>query len=100
MPKAAKRFASQRARGVPRSNNPETVRIREISQSRIGLPAEEHRIKTKFRTRLARAKKALRSSSEWINASSIERGRLETQCKTSIEEEKDKALRTVGTEWS
>jgi len=64
MPKVAKRFASQRARKIPLSNNPETIRMREISQFRIGLPAEEHRIKTKFRTRLARAMNAVRRSSE------------------------------------
>ena len=62
--KVAKRFASQCARKISLSNNSEIIRMREISQFRIELPAEEHRIKTKFRTRLAHAINAVRRSSE------------------------------------
>ena len=100
MPKAVKCFASQCACEVPLSNIPETMRIREISQSRIGLLTEEHCIKTKFRTRLACAKKAPRSSSKWIDASVIDCELLETQCQTSIEEERDRELTVAATEWS
>ena len=68
MLRVAKPFASQCTCDMLLSDNPETVRIREISQSCIGFVAEEHRIKTKFRMRLARVKKALRESHEWVNA--------------------------------
>ena len=64
MPKAAKLFASQRIRDMPCSDNPETARVRKISQSRIGFAAEQRRIKTKFRTRLAKVRKGLKESRE------------------------------------
>ena len=54
MPKA-KAFSARKSRAQPYSTNPETARIREIEQSRVGLSAEIARINTKYRTRLSRA---------------------------------------------
>src|ERR1700733_13152373 len=99
MPKAAKRFASQRHRATSLSTKPETIRAREINQSRVGFDAEAHRIKTKFRTRLARAREALRASTEYTNSSADVRGRMEAQCTEMHEEAKSKELESAGQVW-
>jgi hypothetical protein len=88
MPKASKHFASQRARSITLSDNPETVRIREIRRSRIGFAMEEHRIKTKYCICLACSKQAMRSSSEWINASASDREFMEARCTKAMEDNK------------
>ena len=99
MPKAAKRFASQHARSITLSDNPETCRIREIAHSRIGFAAQEHRVKTKYRTRLARQRKALQASPKYIDASASDRERMEAQCLKGIEDDKLRELQSVAEEW-
>ena len=100
MPKAAKRFASQRHRAsTGLSTKPETIRVREINQSRVGFDAEAHRIKTKFRTRLTRAREALRASTEYTNSSADGRERMEAQCTEMYEEAKSKELGSAGQVW-
>ena len=99
MPKAAKRFASQRSRSVALSGHPATARLREIVRSRIGFAVEEQCIKTKYRTRLARAKKALKSSAEWINGSAFDRKCMEAQCREIYEVDKLRELESAAEEW-
>jgi len=100
MPKAAKRFASQRHRAsTSLSTKPETIRAREINQSRVGFDAEAHRIKTKFRTHLTRAKEALRASTEYTNSSADGRECMEAQCMEMHEEAKSKELESAGQVW-
>ena len=99
MPKAAKRFASQRIRSTNLSNNPETVRFHEFAQSHVGFDAEEHRIKTKYRTHLAHSKKVLKGSSKYITASSLERDRMEGECIKKLEDDKLKELEMAAEEW-
>ena len=99
MPKAAKRFASQRHRAISLSTNPETIRAREINQSRVGFDAEAHRIKRKFRTHLTRAREALRASTEYTNSSADDRERMEVQCTEMHEEAKLKELESAGQVW-
>ena len=99
MPKAAKLFASQRIRDMPCSDNPETARVREISQSHIGFAAEQHRIKTKFRTRLARVRKGLKESREWVNASAEQRVHMEMERQNELASERDRELRHAEKEW-
>src|SRR5271170_718921 len=99
MPKAAKRFASQRPRCSELSTNHETICIREITQSRTGFNAEEHRIKTKYRTRLARAKTRLQKSAEYIASSSLEQGHMVTECIKKFEDEKLQELEIAAKEW-
>ena len=99
MPRAAKPFASQCTRDMPLSDNPETVRIREISQSGIGFTAEEHHIKTKFSTRLAWVKKALRESHDWINASAEQRVDMEMRHQAELASERERKLKHAEEEW-
>jgi len=83
----------------PLSDNPETVRIREISQSCVGFAAEEHRIKTKFRMRLARVKKALRESHEWVNALAELRVDMEMRHQAELASERERELKHAEEEW-
>ena len=99
MPNAAKRFAPQRPRTTTLSDNPDTIRVRELDQSRVGFAAEDHRIKTKFRTRLARARQALRVSAEYNYASEDDRERMEARCTKMLEDAKLKELESVAAAW-
>jgi len=99
MSKAAKLFASQRIRDMPCSDNPETTRVHEISQSRIGFAAEQHHIKTKFRTRLARVRKDLKESREWVNASAEQCVHMEMDRQNQLASERDRELRHTEKKW-
>src|SRR5204862_7314493 len=99
MPNAAKRFSPQRPRTTTLSDNPDTIRVRELDQSRVGFAAEDHRIKTKFRTRLARARQALRVSAEYNYASEDDRERMEARCTKMLEDAKLKELESVVAAW-
>lgn len=86
MPKAAKRFISQ----CPRANtslsiNPKTIRVYTIHQSQIGFTAEEHHIKTKYRTKLAYAQRVLLQSIQYINGSVDDRNCMEVECRMMIQ---------------
>ena len=71
MPKA-KKFTAHKAHNQPYSTNPETARIREIEQSRVGLTAEVARISTKYHTHLTRRKVSLHKTLKWKQLSEEE----------------------------
>jgi hypothetical protein len=96
MPKAAKRFAIQRHRSTSLSTNPESTRLRKFHRGQLGFNAEAHRIKTKFRTRLARAKEALRKSTQYADSSADDRKRMETECTEMHAEAKLQELESAG----
>src|SRR5436190_21644269 len=96
MSNAANLFAPQCPRTSTLSDNPDTIRVRELDQSRVGFAAEDHRIKTKFRTRLAHARQALRVSAEYIYASEDDRERMEARCTKMLEDAKFKELDSVA----
>jgi len=98
MPKT-KRFTARKHRSGPLSANPETARVREIEQSRVGWPAEQARIGTKYRTRLARAKYKLHHSFGWKSLSNSEQIRKELELKENIMKEKDDELQNAAKEW-
>ena len=99
MPKAAKCFASQRPRTTTLSDNPETIHVRELDHSRVGFAAEDHRIKTKFRTCLARARQVLRASTEQTDGSMDDREHMEARCTKMHEDTKLKELESVVAAW-
>ena len=99
MPKAAKRFATQRRRATSLSTNPETTRIRKFHQRQVGFNAEANRIKTKFRTRLTRAREALRASSQYTDSSADDHERMEAQCTKMHQEAKLQELESAGQAW-
>ena len=99
MPKTAKQFASQLARSTPLLHNPETVHLCEITQSCIGFAAEEYRIKTKYRTCLAQAKKTFKSSSQYITGLVSDREHMEAQHVKKLEDDKLQELETAAREW-
>jgi len=99
MPKAAKRFASQRHWTTSLSTNSKTIWAREINQSRVGFDAEAHRIKTKFWTYITCAREALKASTQYINSSVDDREHMEVQCMEMHEEAKLKELESAGQVW-
>src|SRR5277367_6533938 len=56
-----------------------TTLKRSVDQSRVGFAAEDYRIKTKFRTRLARARNVLRAYTEYANGSIGDRECMEAR---------------------
>src|SRR5205809_7590007 len=74
--------------------NPETVCLHEIAQSCIGFAAEDHRLKKKYRTHLACAKKRLKSSTKYIDSSLSDHVRMEVECVKKVEDEKLQELET------
>jgi hypothetical protein len=101
MPKAPKRrlFLPPRSRNIPLSQNPETARIRESRRSQFGLQAEEHRIKTKYRTKLARAKAELRRTKPYIQANAETKKCMEDELATSNKTERAIELETIQKQW-
>ena len=73
--------------------------LHEIAHSRVGFDVEEHWIKTKFRTRIGHSKKALKSSSEYIATSSLERDCMEGECIKKLEDDKLQELEIAAKEW-
>ena len=96
MPKA-KRFASQRPRGGPLSNNASTERLREIAQSKIGLDAELQRIATRYRTSLSRTLARLRPM--WISLSEAEKVMQEEEVRNQNQAERDMKFAEAKEEW-
>src|SRR5947207_12887444 len=99
-PSAAKRFAPPCPRDRPLSTNSSTVRTREYRQSRFGFEAEEQRIKTKYRTRLARAKAKMMGEDCWSTLSSTGQKRKERELIMMMDREKEKELRKAALDWS
>ena len=99
-PSAAKRFAPQCPRNRPLSTNSATIRTREYRQSRFGFEAEEQRIKTKYRTRLARAKGKMMAEDCWSTLSPTDQKRKERELITMMDQEKEKELRKAALDWS
>ena len=98
MPKV-KRFTARKPRNQSYSTNPETARIREIEQSRVGLAAEIARINTKYRTRLSRKKAKMHKTSEWKRLSENERIQRERQLKKEFDVEEEKEWKMAAEEW-
>src|SRR5947207_12409192 len=99
-PSAAKRFAPPRPRDRPLSTNVSTARTREYRQSRFGSEAEEQRIKSKYRTRLARAKAKMMAEDHWIRLPSEDQKREEKKLIAMIDREKEKELRKAVVDWN
>jgi hypothetical protein len=98
MPKA-KRFTAHKSQTQSYSTNPETSRIQEIEQSRVGLDAEITRIRTKYRTRLSRRKSNIRKISEWKQLSKEKQIEREGELKEELRAEEEEELRVVVKEW-
>ena len=98
MPKA-KRFSSRKPRSGPHSANPETARIREIEQSRTGYDAEQARVKTKYRTRLARAKAWLTKSSDWNTITTEEKQSRLDQVQLALAAAEEEELQNIAHDW-
>jgi hypothetical protein len=97
MPKA-KRFTARKPRSQSYSTNPETVRIRELEQSRVGLAAEIAKIKTKYRTHLSRKKVSMQKTIEWKQLSENERLQRERRLKEELDAQEEEELRVAGEE--
>ena len=98
MPKA-KSFTPRKPRTKPYSTNPETARIREIEQSRVGLSAEIARINTKYRARLFRAKAKLHKSTEWHRLSKIDQIEKEKDLKVGLDADEEQELKKAAETW-
>lgn len=98
MPKA-KRFSPRKPRPTPVSTNPETARIREIEQSRTGFDAERARIKTKYRTRLARAKARLTKASDWDTITPEEKQHRLDQAHSALAAAEEDELQNMAHDW-
>ena len=98
MPKV-KRFSPRKPRSAPVSTNPETARIREIEQSRTGFDVEQARVKTKYRTRLARAKARLTKARDWDTITLEEKqSRIDQVDRALVAEEEDE-LQKMAHDW-
>ena len=98
MPKA-KAFTPRKPRTKPYSTNPETARVREIEQSRVGLSAEIPRINARFHTRLFRAKAKLHKSPEWKQLSKIDQIAKEKDLKAGLDAEEEQELKKAAEAW-
>jgi hypothetical protein len=98
MPKA-KRFSPRKPRSAPVSTNPETARIREIEQSRRGFDVERARVKTKYRTRLARAKARLTKASDWDKITLEEKQSRLDQVQLALAAAEEDELQNMAHDW-
>jgi len=94
----AKRFSARKPRFGPLSVNPETARVREYQQSRVGFQAEQVRISTKYRTRLTKAKSHLHDSKGWSKLSSKEQVQKERELMNRNQREKEAELNAAAKE--
>jgi hypothetical protein len=98
-PSAVQRFAPPTPRDYPLSTNQSTIRSREYRQSQFGFDAEVHRIKIKYRTKLARAKDKMRKEPRWGKLSSNDQRRLKEELITCINQEKEKEFDQASLDW-
>ena len=93
----AKRWAPPKVRAGPKSI--ERTRVRELEQSRVGFDAERSRIKTKYRTRMTRAKRKLEQE---VQSNKISREVSEEKlkaCRSQLIKKRDEKLEAVAYEW-
>ena len=98
-PSAIKRFAPPHPRDCALSTNASTVRSHEYRQSQFGFEAEAQRIKSKYRTRLARAKAKMMVEDRWNTLPCADKERAEKELVITMNQEQEMELRKAVFDW-
>ena len=94
-----KLFTSQKRRIRPLSLKSDTKPVREVNNSRVGFDAQRHRIKTKYRTRLARKSQKIKSAVEWDSLSEVEQAARLGDVRNSLANEEEEELKEAKKLW-
>ena len=93
------RFGPIQKRSQPHSMESETARIRKIRQSKIGYDAALHKIKTKYRTKLSRAKVKAKDKSNWDSLTETRQNEILNQLDKEFQSAKEAEIESMSKEW-